>query len=271
VSRRALLRERRKSLGSIGPRKESVAVTASESLQFYKLAKYYDTMVAKKDYRSESRRLESLARRYSQSGGRSWLDVACGTGRHLAFLRRKHAVCGVDLSPEMLRVAHRRLPGVRLVRADMRKFRLGQQFDVVTCLYSAIGHLRTERDLRQAFANLARHAKPGGVVIVEPWIAPNEFHREMIHLVTHRDREGVFVRLAYSRRRGNHSVIRYHYLIGEPHRRIRHLEETDVGLLVSRERLADIMESVGLRARIVRRGLPSGRGLILGVKPVSGG
>ena len=245
-------------------------MAASESLQFYKLAGYYDALVAKKDYRAESRRLETLARRYGRSGGRSWLDVACGTGRHLEFLRRKHPVCGVDLSPEMLRVARRRLPGVRLICGDMRTFRLDQRFDVLSCLYSAIGHLKTERDLRKAFANFAYHLRPGGVTIVEPWIAPAEFYREMIHLVTYEGPRGTIVRLAYSRRRGNHSVIRYYYLIGEAHRGIRYFDETDVGLLVSRRRLANIMDSVGLRARIVRRGLPSGRGLIIGVKPVSG-
>jgi len=239
----------------------------SESLQFYQLADYYDVLVARKDYRSEVRTLEAVARRFGRSGGRSWLDVACGTGRHLAFLRRRHSVMGVDLSTEMLRVARRRLPGVALVQGDMRSFRLGQEFDVVSCLYSAIGHVRTEGDLRKTFTNFARHLKPGGVAIVEPWIDPTEFRREMIHLVTHQGPKGVFVRLAYSRRRGRHSVIRYHYLIGEPGRGIRHLEETDIGLLVARRRLVEIMTEAGLRARFLRHGLPTGRGLLVGVKP----
>lgn len=239
-------------------------MTAPKSLQFYQLAGYYDAIVAEKDYRTEVKHLEALARRYGRSGGQSWLDVACGTGRHLQFLRRRHTVLGVDLSPEMLRVARRRLPGVRLVTADMRSFRLRDRFDVVTCLYSAIGHLRTEQGLRMAFTNFARHVKPGGIVIVEPWIDPTDFHREMIHLLTHHGPTGTLVRIAYSRRRGNHSVIRYHYLIGERGRGIRHFEETDVGLLVSRQRLVELMAESGLRARFLRAGLTSGRGLLLG-------
>ena len=244
-------------------------MTPPESLQFYRLAGSYDAMNARKDYRSEVGQLEAIARQFGRSGGRAWLDVACGTGRHLEFLRRNHTVRGVDLSPEMLRVARGRLPGVPLTIADMRSFRLEQQFDVVTCLFSAIGHLHTERDLERTFANFARHLKPGGVAIVEPWIDPTDFHREMIHLVTHQDPAGTFVRLAYSRRRGDHSVIRYHYLIGEPGRGIRHFEETDIGLLVSRQRLVQIMARTGLRARFLRRGLPSGRGLLVGIKPRS--
>jgi len=242
-------------------------MSSNESLQFYRLAEYYDALVAQKNYRSEVGQLERLARRFGQSKGRTWLDVACGTGRHLEFLRRTRPVCGVDLSPEMLRVARRRLPGVPLVSGDMRSFRLGKEFDVVTCLYSAIGHLRTEADLRRTFRNFARHLKPGGVAIVEPWIDPTEFHREMIHLVTHRGPKGTIVRLAYSRRRGKHSVIRYHYLIGEPGRGIRHLEETDIGLLVPRKRLLELMAQGGLQARFLRRGLPTGRGLLVGTKP----
>lgn len=43
------------------------------------------------------------------------VDVACGTGRHLARLAQLgHHVVGVDQSPEMLEVARQRIPEARL-------------------------------------------------------------------------------------------------------------------------------------------------------------
>ncbi len=191
-------------------------MTRSKPSQFYgELAKYYDGLNAMKDYRAEAGRLEAIARRYGRPGPTTWLDVACGTGRHLEFLRRHHPVAGVDASREMLRVARRRLPKVRLVLADMRTFRLNERFDVVSCLFSAVGHLRTERELATTFANFARHLNPGGVAIVEPWIDPSMYRSSMLHVRTYDTPAVKVARCAFSSRRGNHSVIHYHYLIAE--------------------------------------------------------
>jgi SAM-dependent methyltransferase len=234
---------------------------------FHRLAEYYDPLLTTKDYRAEVRRLERIVRRHSRSRATAWLDVACGTGRHLEYLRQKYTVTGVDASPEMLGLARRRLPGTRLVLADMRTFRLGATFDVVTCLFSAIGHLRTELDLRTAFENFARHTNPGGVVIVEPWIDPAQFRSGFLHVVTSKTPEVAIVRMAFSTRRGRRSSVRYHYLIGKTGRGIRHVEETDVGLLVSPRRLVELMRPSGLKPTFLRNGLTSGRGLLVGVRP----
>lgn len=234
-------------------------------LMFHALADHFDAFIAGKDSRAECQLLERLARRLGRSGGRSWLDVACGTGRHLEFLRRHYVVTGLDISEDMLRIARRRLPGTRLLRADMRTFRLHDSFDVVSCLYSAIGHLKTERDLEATIANFARHLKHGGVVIIEPWIDPLAFRAGFVHLVSHTSPAATVVRMSSSSRRGARSVIQYHYLIGETNRGIKHFAERDVGLLVSRTRVLAIMRKAGLTSRFLRRGLTPGRGLFVGV------
>ena len=241
-------------------------MTGSGLSQFHELAEYYDAINARKDYHGESERLETIARRFGRPGRTTWLDVACGTGRHLEFLNRRHSTVGVDGSREMLRIARRRLPRVRLVLGDMRAFRLNRRFDVVSCLFSAIGHLRTKGDVRTAFANFARHLNPGGVAIVEPWIEPSAWRPGMIHLRTYEGPAVTVVRCASSSRRGNRSMIHYHFLIGKPGREIRHYEVTDVGLLLSRDELLELMRSAGLQPRFLARGLTPGRGLLVGVK-----
>jgi ubiquinone/menaquinone biosynthesis C-methylase UbiE len=234
--------------------------------QFHRLAKYYDAINDWKDYRAESARLERLARRYGRRDKTSWLDVACGTGRHLEFLRKRFTVAGVDGSSEMLRIARARLPGTRLILGDMRAFRLRDRFDVVTCLFSAIGHLETTHDVQTTFKNLARHLKPGGLVIVEPWISPATFRSGMIHVRTHHSPSVTIARLAFSARRGDRSIIRFHFLVGEPGHDIRYYVETDEGLLLDRRALIELMRGTGLRAHFLDHGLMPGRGLLLGVK-----
>ena len=241
--------------------------TSSRLSQFHELAKYYDALNDWKDYREETRRLEAIARRFGRPGKTTWLDVACGTGRHLEFLRHRHRTTGVDGSREMLRIARRRLPGVPLVLGDMRTVRLGREFDVVSCLFGAIGHLPTARDVERTFANLARHLTPGGVAIVEPWIDRSTFRPGSLHLRTHVDPDLTIARLAYSSRRGRQSRIHYHFLVGRPGDDVRYVQETDDGVLLTREELLRLMRKVGLDARILSRGFSPGRGLIVATKP----
>ena len=244
--------------------------TAGSPLRMYSdLAKIYDAQYSWKDYASEVRRLEKIARRFGRSGRSTWLDVACGTGRHLELLRRHFECEGVDASPEMLRVARRRLSGIPLSRADMRSFRLGREFGVVSCLFSAIGHLSSERDLVRTFERIAEHLAPGGVAIVEPWVSPDDFHPGLVHLRTYQDPSITVVRMAYSGRRRNRSIIRYSYLIGAQGKGIRFVEDTDTGLMVQPARLRHLMESAGLQCRFLRHGFMARRGLLIGVKPTT--
>ena len=128
----------------------------------------YDLFYSWKDYRGEAEKLRDIIRR-SEPDAKALLDVACGTGVHLEHLTDWFGVEGLDADPGLLAVARNRLPDVPLHEADMRHFELGRKFDVITCLFSSIGYMVAEPDLRQAIANMARHLSPRGLLIVEPW------------------------------------------------------------------------------------------------------
>jgi SAM-dependent methyltransferase len=138
-------------------------------------AHLYDAISSWKDYAREAERIRAIIATHKRSTGNSLLDVACGTGKHLERLREYFEVEGLDIEPNLLAVAHERLPGVRLHQADMCSFNLGRRFDVVTCLFSAIGYAGRTPKLQQALQAFSRHVVPGGVVIVEPWIRPDQF------------------------------------------------------------------------------------------------
>jgi len=128
----------------------------------------YDLFYSWKDYRGEAEKLRDIIRR-SEPDAKALLDVACGTGVHLEHLTDWFGVEGLDADASLLAVARNRLPDVPLHEADMRHFELGRKFDVITCLFSSIGYMVAEPDLRQAIANMARHLSPRGLLIVEPW------------------------------------------------------------------------------------------------------
>jgi SAM-dependent methyltransferase len=92
------------------------------------------------------------------------VDVACGTGRHAAYLARLgHAVSGFDTSPEMLAVARRKVPEVSFTEADARSMPLADSsVDTVVCAL-ALAHVE---DLGPVFAEFARVLRPGGHLVI---------------------------------------------------------------------------------------------------------
>lgn len=94
-------------------------------------------------------------------------DLACGTGTTaLALAGRGIKVYAVDLSPLMCRLAKEkaRLAGlsVRVLRADMRSFRLPEPVDLVICEADAINHVPRRADLRKVAQAVGRALRPGG-------------------------------------------------------------------------------------------------------------
>lgn len=70
-------------------------------------------------------------------------------------------------------------------RADMVNFKLDKKFDVITCLFSSIGYVKTYEKLRQTIHNFANHLRKGGVVIIKPWFAKKTHKAGSSHMTTH--------------------------------------------------------------------------------------
>ncbi|MEN3539439.1 class I SAM-dependent methyltransferase [Microbispora sp. ZYX-F-249] len=116
--------------------------------------------------RRAARFVDDQVRRFD--GGRSLLDVGCGTGRdagRLAVLG--YDVTGIDVSEAMLAYARDRHSRVTFIRADMRDFALGRRFSVVTCLDSAMLYCHTNADLAAFLRRCREHLRPGGLLIAE--------------------------------------------------------------------------------------------------------
>ncbi|MDE2889259.1 MAG: class I SAM-dependent methyltransferase [Gemmatimonadota bacterium] len=229
------------------------------------LAPYYDVMYQWKDYRAESERVHQLIQAHRVSSGNSLLDVACGTGGHTEFLRDRYDVTGFDLNREMLKVARRKIPGVTFLSRDMTSFNLNRRFDAVICLFSSIAYVRTYRNLKRTIACFARHLKPGGILIIEPFFTKETFVSGSIHGGT-LEADGVKIsRHNVSRRRGNLAVLDFHILLSTK-KGTRYFRDTHEMALFDGERFLEIMAHAGLRPRYKESGLMPGRGLYVSLK-----
>lgn len=242
----------------------------ARELLYRDLAEYYDRIYHLKDYRTDAREILRLARHFLKRRPHSLLDVGCGTGKHLEEFAKTLSVAGADLSPEMLRVARRRLGRrVPLVQGDMRDFSMGAQFDIVTCLFSAIGYLDTRRDRDLAIANFYRHLVPGGVALVEGWVLPGRWRGTSVALDTYGDHDTKVARVASAWREGTHSVVEFQYLIGERGKRIRHFADVHRQRLVDAREMLSSFRRAGFRAKVLLGGRYRDRGLYVGIRPTT--
>jgi demethylmenaquinone methyltransferase/2-methoxy-6-polyprenyl-1,4-benzoquinol methylase len=88
------------------------------------------------------------------------LDVACGTGVLFPdYLKRGvESVTGIDISPEMAKIAAAKFPEVRVICGDVEETKFDRQFDAVM-VYNAFPHFPEPARLIEA---LAQVVKPGG-------------------------------------------------------------------------------------------------------------
>ena len=92
--------------------------------------------------------------------GMDVLDVACGTGVLFPdYLKRNvGSVTGIDIAPEMARIAAEKFPQVTVLCGDVEETVFDRQFDAVM-VYNAFPHFPNPARLIEA---LARVVKPGG-------------------------------------------------------------------------------------------------------------
>jgi SAM-dependent methyltransferase len=104
-------------------------------------------------------------------------DIGCGPG-HVARYLHEHGVqvCGIDLSPELVKRARQLTPDIEFAQGDMLALHIPDQtWAGITAFYSIIHISRV--NLERAFSELWRVLRPGGLLLLS-------FHvgDDMIHL-----------------------------------------------------------------------------------------
>lgn len=234
---------------------------------YRELAKYYDLLYSCKDYKAEVTKIKKLISKYKQSDGDSLLDVACGTGRHLRFLKGSFSCTGVDLSRQVLRIAKHNLPDVEFKQGNMIDFKLNKKFDVVLCLFSAIGYVKTYENLKRTLNNFSKHLKQGGVVIIEPWFAPEMYGVGTPHMLIYSGKDIKIARLHVSEARDGISILDMHHLIAEKNKKVRYIVSREELGMFKTKKILNLMSIAGFKAGESKGiSLDPKRRLLLGVK-----
>jgi SAM-dependent methyltransferase len=139
---------------------------ASEEL-YKKFARYYDLIYKNVDYHGETEFIKNALKKHGHINGNKMLDIACGTGNHAQLLQDEFKITGADINPEMLKIAREKVPSVNFLQADMKNLDLDNEFDLITCLFSAINYNTNYNELESTLKKFQTHLKPKGLLIFD--------------------------------------------------------------------------------------------------------
>jgi SAM-dependent methyltransferase len=170
----------------------------------YDVRRYYHTVAPFLEAELANRGDEDFWRRVAREhAGGSILELGCGTGRITALLATGGArVVGIDICPELLHMARKRLAGFRpaggqdarsihsavnardsalsarrpaLILADMRQPPFGGQFEAIVAPDDPFSHLLHSDDRDRALAAAARNlARDGRFILDALWFRPGD-------------------------------------------------------------------------------------------------
>ena len=133
-------------------------------MQYSELACVYDSLIYDMPYGKWVKFIDK-----NSSG--DVFELACGTGNLTRLLAKRRNVTALDISPEMLRIADKKLRAagrrVRFVQGDMCTFALNKPVNTVVCACDGINYLTDAEKVKSAFANVRKSLNTGGTFIFD--------------------------------------------------------------------------------------------------------
>jgi ubiquinone/menaquinone biosynthesis C-methylase UbiE len=147
---------------------------------YREFAKVYDKFMELADY-DEWHDFVSYVIEGNNPGGKTLLDLGCGTGEVLKKFLEEYECTGVDISEDMLLVTREKLndlgKDVPLLCQDMKELSLDKKYDIVISLFDTVNHLVSIGDLEKLFERIKIHLNTKGIYIFD--VVDRNFMDEM--------------------------------------------------------------------------------------------
>lgn len=143
--------------------------SSSNTIAFGRYADWYDAFNPGKHYDSEASYVFSNVVHLAGPPS-TWLDIGCGTGHHVASLKRMGVAAeGVDASVSMIERARRLYPDVTFHVAAAQEFSVQPPRDVVSMLFHVIDYQTDDDALDRALERVSAHLAPGSLFAFDFW------------------------------------------------------------------------------------------------------
>jgi SAM-dependent methyltransferase len=136
-------------------------------MSYEQFAYLYDELMQDAPYDEWVRFVKEKLDQY-QAGGKSLLDLACGTGElSVRFAKEGFSVTGVDLSADMLAVAQAKAQAeglqIPFFEQDMARLEGHEEFDIIGIFCDSLNYLQSNEDVIHTFTSAYNHLKDGGL------------------------------------------------------------------------------------------------------------
>lgn len=117
--------------------------------------------------------------------GESFLDIACGKGRHAIYLNDKgYHVTGIDLSQANIQAAQKfETDTLDFQQMDMRNLQLGHQYDYALNMFTSFGYFDSMEENLIAIQSIYNAIKTKGTFVLDflnPYVIINGLVREEV-------------------------------------------------------------------------------------------
>ena len=229
-------------------------------------AEVYDLIYTFLDYKKTAKKVKKLILKNKRTSGNKLLDVGCGTGKHLNYLKTDFECTGVDISQQLLDIARKNYTDIRFIQADMVKLDLNEEFDAIICLFSSIGYVKTYENLKKTINNFINHLKSGGVLIIEPWLTKSIAIDGLASMDTYSSENIKIARQSVSKIMGDISRFDMHYLVAKKGEDVTYFKDTHELGLFDIDQTLRIIQEARFDVKFLKKGLEVKRGLFIGVK-----
>ncbi len=176
----------------------AILSSMSDEILYKKYAKYYDKVYHNKDYGKEVEFIRWAVKKYKRNRGNRLLDIACGTGGHAALLKNEFIITGVDLNPAMLKLARKKVAGVKFKKGNMKTLSLQEDFDIITCMFTSMAYNQNYTELEDTLMIFSNHLNPGGVLIFDLGIHQDHWLGGSVWVDTYSDETLQLARISQS-------------------------------------------------------------------------
>lgn len=208
-------------------------------------AELYDRIYHFKNYAAESDIVRRALAAHGVARGARVLEAACGTGLYLEQLQRWYEVSGFDLHEGSIAVARDNRPDLDVFVADMREFSVPDPFDAIVCLFSSIGYVAPGDELNRALTCFRQALKPNGVLLVEPWLPPEQLKTGHASQHNYEGDDMKIERSCVSKREGRRSIFDFHFLVARTDGDVEHFVDRHVLWLITRDEMLAALSAAG--------------------------
>ncbi|NYE58109.1 class I SAM-dependent DNA methyltransferase [Carboxydothermus ferrireducens] len=133
-------------------------------MPYSKIANFYDLLLSGVPGDYWVQLIEDLLKRWNYEV-KTIAELGCGTGVILEKLSKKgYKLYGVDISPEMLAVAHnKKIENTNLICQDIVNLELPEKVDLIFAFHDCLNYINSKDDLYQCFSQVKDNLNEQGL------------------------------------------------------------------------------------------------------------